>query len=192
MPANVKSDVFTNIFASPPAKNSALAVRAAVFFTRATNLVAVADAAGTIYPVTRLPSHARILGLVVGCSTLGAGAADSDLGLYVAGDWSDPTTSPAAKRADCYCDGVDLTLARNVFAETAAAIGVSSMGNLLGQAIGAPRVPTGIQWGRQVWEDAGDTTAPRPGTEYDLCWTINGDPGSDGSIVTGIYYCFGS
>lgn len=198
--ANVKSDIFANIYPSTgqPTLNQASNVRAAVFFTRATNLVAIADVAGTIYPVMRMPSHARILGLVVGTTTL-AGATECNLGLYPETDWTDPALANptplgvAGAAVGVYCDGVDLSAARNILADTAAAAAVTSTGNLLGQIVGAAQVITGIQWGRRLWEDAGQAApGPRPGTQFDLCWTIVSEPTGAGTIVTGVYYTFGA
>lgn len=192
MPANKKSDVFTNIFAQPPAKNPSLAVRAAVFFSRSTAAVAVADTIGTVYPMLRLPAHARILSLVVANDAM-ASMTDMDLGLYVAGDWTDSTVSPDVKEIDIYADGISMANARSsMIGVNAAVLALSdlSMGNFFGAAGGGAL--TGLQWARQIWEDAGDTVAPRPGTEYDLCWTAKVEPGHVGTIVTGVYYVFGS
>jgi hypothetical protein len=195
---NVKSDLFNNMVAQPRILNPALVARGAVYFARATNLVAIADVLGTIYPVMRLPAHARIISVIVANDILGAGFSDADLGLYPATDWSDVATvaTPFTLARGKYADGVTMVTARNILVDPAqasiAAANTNSMGNVLGSVVGAAEVITGLQWARRLWEDAGFAIEPRPGTEFDLCWTVQTEPAAAGSIVTGITYVMGA
>ncbi len=190
--ANTLSDIMANALARPRVLNPALAVQGAVYFTRASTSVLAADADGRIYPVMRLPSHARILQVWVGNDAITGGTA-YDLGLYVAGDWN--SADQAVKDVDIYADGISMATARNtlVHNDTAGAVEASlgSRGVILGAVVGGGAI-TGLQWARQVWQDAGDATAPTPGTEYDLCWTAPTVGTAAGTIITGVMYVMGS
>ena len=186
--ANTLSDVLANALAKPRVNNPALQVHGAVYFSRAVTSVLAADADNRIYPVLRLPAHARILALFVGNDAI-AGGTDYNLGLYVAGDWN--SADQAAKDVDIYVDGLSMAVARDEMIDPAQVLAgaIGSMFNALGQGANAI---TGLQWARRVWEDAGDAAEPRPGTEYDLAWTAPTVGTGAGTIVTGILYVAGA
>ena len=187
--AKVLSDLMTNVLGT--VKNSVLLNDAAVYFAKATTAVAAADADGTFYPVLRLPAHARIIHIIVGNDAI-TGGSDYDLGLYVAGDWN--SADQTVKDKDIYADGISMATARNTYIhnDTAGAVEASlgSRGAILGAVVGGGAI-TGIQWVRQVWQDAGDAAEPTPGTQYDLTWTANTVGTGAGTIVTGVLYVKG-
>jgi hypothetical protein len=187
--ANVRSDLMASILAGT--KLDVSLGRLAVYFQKATTAVLAADADGTFYPVMRLPAHARIIQVYVGNDAI-TGGTDYDLGLYVSGPWD--AADQTVKDKDIYADGISMATARNTFVhnDTAGAVEASlgSRGVILGAVVGGGAI-TGLNWARQVWQDAGDSAAPTPGTTYDLAWTANTVGTGAGTIVTGILYGVG-
>ena len=186
--ANVLSDVFANMYTVPRTLNPALSVRGAVYFSRATVQLLAAHAAGTIYPMFRMTANARVLALFLANDAL-ASVTDLNFGIYTAVDWT--AGDGVVKSVDKYCDGISLAVARDEMIDPSQVLAgaIGSIFNVLGQGTNAI---TGIQWARRIFEDAGDATEPRPGTEYDLCLTSVSDPAGTGNVTMGLLYVFGS
>lgn len=182
--ANRLSDILSNMLAVPSVKN---AVNLGHFIVKAafgTTSVLAADGDGIIYPVFRVDADWRLLSLWTHNDAI-AGGTDYDFGIYTAGDWN--LADQAVKDKDIYVDGVSMATARNTFIhnDTAGAVEASlgSAGAVLGAVVGGGTI-TGIQRMRPIWQDAGLSAAPMPGTQFDLCWTGNTVGTGAGTILT--------
>lgn len=167
--ANRVSDLLAGRFATPPA----LVNQALGHFKRyalvGTNGVLVADADGIILPVARLKSHWRILNIAYHNTAI-TGGTGYTLGLFPATDWS--AGDGVALDADCYVASVTMAVAATAPVNATTGVARSTTANL---------------W-REVWQDAGVSAAPVPGTEYDLCWVGATVGAADGTIKTLVEY----
>jgi hypothetical protein len=152
-----------------------------------TTSVLAADSDGIIFPVYSVPSHARVVAVIVGNDAI-TGGTDYNFGIYNSGDWN--SADQAVRDVDIYVDGISMAAARDELIDPAQVLAgsIGSMLNVLGQGAGAI---TGLQYARQVWEDAGLSAAPTPGTMFDLCWTAPTVGSGAGTIRTTILYTVG-
>jgi hypothetical protein len=170
---NTLSDVMANAIASPPVRTAALAAHGAVYSAVATAQIAATHLSGRIYPLLRLPASVRLVRVSIGYQNLG-GAATGKLGIYQSGDWSQADQSP--KDDDVFDGSLPLTIVEN---------GASFDPQLIGFVAGV--VPS-----LYLWQYAGDTTPPRPGTTYDICLTLTANVAAAGAFVLQLEYCPGT
>jgi hypothetical protein len=102
-----------------------------------------------------------------------AGNNGFQLGLYVAGDWNQ-SDQVGVGPADSLCD---------------ASFASARIGELLYD--GSPSNSPLTGWAKPLWESAGLTAAPRPGTQFDLCWKASVNPVAPGFTVTAFEYTVG-
>jgi hypothetical protein len=195
--ANRLSDLLANIYpSSPPALfNDVNLAFAQVKFCMGTISVLAADADAIIYPVFRVLADWRLIDLWVFNDAITSGT-DYDIGLYNAGNWN--LADQTVRDKDIWCDGLTMATARNFgvsvdpsIASRALSDDVAATGsgqNVLGRAMASSASITGIQRFRRVWEDAGLSAAPTPGTEFDVCVTANTVGSLAGTIkVAGLF-----
>lgn len=131
--------------------------------------VLAAHADGVIYVVERFYASDIITDIYLTNTAITVGT-DYDLGFYVAGAWA---SDEAIKDKDILFDGVDMSTARDVLTD------------LLGLGTNALNA---ADYGKFVWELAGDGAAPAAGVTYDLCLTANVVGSADGTIKLLIGY----
>ena len=134
------------------------------------------EAAGHLVPLCRLKSTDKILKVEIANPAI-AGATDVNVGLWTAVDWT--LADGVAKDADIIIDGITLGTAHIGYFDYA------------GAAAAGAGARTAAQMDRLVWEDAGDTTAPITGTQYDLVMQFVADPGAAATIGVCVYYLAG-
>lgn len=172
--ANVRSTLFQQMLSTPPTKidpnlgHGRLRVKVGVV------TLDNSEAAGVILPLARFKAQDRIRHVKLAHPALGAGSTENDIGIYTAVDWS--AGDGAVKNVDQLADGISFASAR------------ATPANLLGSGTNAR---TAAEGGNAVWQDAGDSAQPRPGTEYDVCITCVTDPGAAGAILFEIGYTAG-
>jgi hypothetical protein len=137
--------------------------------------IAASPGAGFICVLDRFKATDKITSIKWQMTVNSANIDEVDIGLYTAAvDWS--TTEGAIVNLDCYCDDVDL--------DTAIVVPVEILG--FGIATSAADLLT-----KTLWEAAGVGAAPVPGTEYDLCATIIGDPATITELIFIVQYMVG-
>lgn len=166
--ANVRSDTMAIQLAVPSSRQSARLSHGRVRFRRAVMTV-TAEANGTFYVLERFRASDTIIRILTTQTAL-AGFTAANLGWYVAGDWT--VADQTAKAASVYASGLSLA---------AAIVTPTDIMTL----------SSGANWARQVWQDAGDSAEPTPGTQYDLVVTGTTVGGASGTKVFGIFYTTG-
>jgi hypothetical protein len=137
--------------------------RSVAYYTRPRIQVTSTEGTGHLYAVARLPAHARIIAQWVANGTI-AGMTDNDLGIYPSVNWS--LADPVAHAPTALFEALDLTVVRQDVLLTVTATGL-------------------------LWEAAGMTAAPRPGTTLDIAMLTNTDPGATSFFHLGFLYAVG-
>jgi hypothetical protein len=128
------------------------------------------DSDGRIYPLLRFKASDRIVRVLI-VNTAITGGTDYDMGFYTAANWS--VADGTAKDADILFDGQSMATARDVLTD------LTGLGT---NAVNA------ADYGKRVWQLAGDSTEPTPGTVYDLCLLANTVGSASGTIAGFVEY----
>lgn len=147
--ANTRSDLMALLYTEPQTKADVSRTHGRTRKSLAKVTVAGTESANHYFPLFRLPANARVWNLLVSHTDLGT-TLTMDFGITVSGNWS--LADQTEKDIDILADGSDMAAAaRNrtsIFGS-----GITAGTHLLG---------------RTLWELAGDSAAPTPGTTYDV------------------------
>lgn len=172
--ANVRSTLFQSMLAIPATKIDPNLGHGRLRAKVGTVTLDNTEAAGVLLPLARFKAQDRIREVYLQHPALGAGATDNNVGVYTAVDWT--AGDGVAKNVDQFCDGISFAAAR------------ATMTPLLGTGTNAR---TAAEAANALWQDAGDSTQPRPGTEYDVVIQAVTDPGAAGAIAFCLVYTSG-
>ncbi len=109
--ANTKSTHITNADATPPVLSNAILASGLLREATGTVETLVADDAGSIYRLCRIPSNARVSSVLLASDAI-TGASASDVGLY-----QTAANGGAVVDADFFATDVDISTAATVFTE---------------------------------------------------------------------------
>lgn len=174
--ANTRSDIITNLLAGT--KNPVGADGSRERYRRCEFPTLAAEAANHLYPLFRVSAFDRILTLNVS-NTADAGMTDLNLGAYVAGDWTVADQALVAGTIeDRLVDGANRAAA------------TTQPVNIWGT--GTNSFAENLQ-GLPLWQVLGLSTAPAPGTQYDLVLKAAGasNPAGGGVYVFEMDYVAG-
>ena len=172
--ANSRSDLMANLLASPSVLNKVSLSGGRRRSKTATVVLDNTEAAGHLVPLARFDSGDYIEDVYICADTL-AGATDVNVGVWTAVDWT--LADGVVKDADIFVDGMTMNNA-----------GASDSVWLRMSVAAAAGQRTPAQFGRQLWQDAGDTVAPPPGSQYDLVAQFVADPGAVATFKIKINY----
>lgn len=171
--SNTLSDTMTNILTGT--KNPAGVDGGKKRYRRGKFVTLAAEAGGQLYPFLRVSAFDRILSLNASV-VADAGFTDMNVGAYVAGDWRLADQAlVSGTTEDRLVDGVT------------GAVATTQPLNILGSGTNA--FPDSLQ-GEPLWLALGLSTAPAPGTEYDLVAKAAGasNPAGGGVYVFEVEY----
>lgn len=166
---NTKSTSITNAEASPAVMNANTHQGGVLRIAKETVAIAAADDNDSTFRFVRISAHAVVDSIEFACDALSTGAS------YAFGVYATAADGGAAIDADCWADAVDCSAA---VART---------------DITYEKTATDITKAKKaVWEIAGVSTAPAPGTMYDIVATATAAGTAAGDMTVWVKYTDGT
>ena len=166
---NTKSTIVTNADATPPVMTNNNISGGRLRLAKGTVAVAAADDDASTFRICRIPAHCVVDSIYVASDALSTGAS------YAFGVYRTAADGAAAVDADVWADAVDLSAA---VAKT---------------AITYEKTATDISKVEQpIWQLAGVSASPTPGTMYDVVATATAAGTAAGDITVWVYYTDGT
>jgi len=153
-----KSQLMTNLLASPPVLNKIQDSHGRIRGKRCLFTTAVAMATTDVVVLCRLKATDQIRSIRWNNDLADAGMADVDIGIFAKNDWTDTTIAAAATLdVNALVIAADMKDAAPLFAECLG----------LGKDADADLIS------KPIWEAAAVAARPEEGTEYDIVLTCN-------------------